>query len=174
MASSSSTARAPLCVASLPGPPPTPTSLMDLPKPWLLQLATCKGLDREEDTLLALFSTCTFFRDAVLRHRTAIASFNVPIAAEDFPAEVERLCAVARRSSNVRLRFEGQGQMEDARPWQPWTETEPHITHLLVCAMAQLEGEQPLACVKEIALQVSTLLACSSCHRSHLPPCASD
>ncbi len=144
-----------LRVASLPGPPPTPTSVLDLPQPWLLKLAACKGLDGQGATLLALFRTCTFFRDAVLRHRTAIASFNVPIAAEDFPAEVERLCAVARRSSNVRLRFEGQGQMEDARPWQPWTETEPCITHLLVCAMAQLEGEQPLACIKEIHLWVS-------------------
>ncbi len=143
-----------LSLASLPGPPPTPTSLMGLPKPWLLQLATCKGLDKQRATLLALFRTCAFFRDAVLRHRTAAIAFNVPIAEDDFPAAVERLCAVARRSSSVQLRFEGQ---EDGggHPEQPWTETEPHITHLLVCAMAQLEGEQPLACVKEIVLDVS-------------------
>ncbi len=152
MTSSSSKA---LRLASLPGPPPTPTSLLDLPQPWLLQLATCKGLDRQRATLLALFRTCAFFHDAVLRHRTAAASFKVPIAEEDFPSEVERLSTVARRSSSVRLRFDGPLDEGDLRPAVDWAATEPHVTHLLVCAMAQLEGERPLACVKEIVLWVS-------------------
>ncbi len=141
-------------IAHLPGPPPTPTSLMDLPKPWLLQLAKSSALDWEADTVLALFRTCAFFRDAVARHRTAEASFHVPIAAEDFPTELQRLCSVAKRSGKMRLVFWGE-ETFDGRPVHRWTDTEPHITHLLVCAMGQLEGERPLACVKEVLISVS-------------------
>ncbi len=168
MASSSSKA---LSLASLPGPPPTPTSLLDLPQPWLLQLVICKGLDRQRASLLAFFRTCTFLRDAVARHRTAAIAFNVPIDAEDFPAEVEWLCTVARRSTRVRLVFEGQQDEDDEGPGHAWTETEPHITHLLVCAMAQLEGEQPLACVKEIDLLVRVQRAARSA--ASAPPATS-
>lgn len=74
-AMTSSTAPAPHAEPS-PGPPPTPTSLMDLPAPWRLQLATSSALDAA--TRLALFRTCTFYRNMVLRHRTAVAKFNVP------------------------------------------------------------------------------------------------
>ncbi len=153
MASSSKALR----LASLPGPPPTPTSLLDLPQPWLLKLVICKGLDGQRATLVALFRTCTFFRDAVLRHRTAETRFLMPIPPQQFPAEVERLCTVARRSSRVRLAIHGYRGAEDDLPIHRWTETEAQITHLLVCAMAQLEGERPLACVKEIKLWVSAL-----------------
>ncbi len=169
MASSSK----PLSLASLRGgPPPTPTSLLDLPQPWLLQLATCSAFDGDSEALLALFQTCTSFRDAVPRHRTTTASFNVPIAEEDFPWEVERLSSVARLSSSVRLVFSGQ-QGEYAGEPPRWRETEPCITHLLVCAMAELEGERPLACVKEIVLWVSELVHSRRhrmCVRAHSCP----
>ncbi len=141
-------------MASLPGPPPTPTSLLDLPQPWLLQLAKYSAFEKDSVTLVALLRSCTFFRDAVLRHHTAAAGFVVPIAAEDFPAQVERLCTVARRSSSVRLKIAGHQGLYHS-PAEDWTATEPHITQLLVCAVAQLGGERPLACVKEIELGVS-------------------
>ncbi len=153
-------------------PPPTPTSLMDLPGSWLLKLATSKRLaptwGDKVKPVLPLFRTCAFFRDTVLQHRTAVAEFRVPIAAERFPAELARLCAVARCCGSVKLSFTGsfweQEQEEDeeddddALVVPPWTHTEPCITHLLVCAMDLLGG--PLACVKEVVLQVSRRRTC--------------
>ncbi len=135
----------------LMAPPPTPASLMGLPASWLLKLATSDVLARcwsaagYVEPAVTLFRTCAFFRDTVLQHRTAVAEFRVPMTAEDFPAELSRLCAVARRSGNVKLAFSGQAG-------EDWTHTEPHITHLLVCAMAELGG--PLTCVKEAQIEV--------------------
>ncbi len=81
----------------------------------------------------------------------------MPIAAEDFPDAVDRLCTAARRSKKIELGFNGP-QLEDDEGMpevENWGETEPHITHLLVCAMAQLGGERPLAGVTGIYLWVS-------------------
>ncbi len=131
-------------------PPPTPASLMGLPASWLLKLATTESLARNDwgdEPAVPLFRTCAFFRDTVLQHRTAVAEFGVPIAAERFPAELARLCTVARRSSYVRLVFMGPYGQQD------WAHAEPHITHVLVCAMAELGG--PLTCVKEVHTKVS-------------------
>ncbi len=128
-------------------PPPTPTSLMDLPAPWKLKLATTESLARNDwgdEPAVTLFRTCVFFRDTVLQHRTTVAAFGVPITTQRFPAELDRLCTVARRSSNVRLQLWSEVD---------WEDTEPHITQLLVCAMAELGG--PLTCVKEVHTQVS-------------------
>ncbi len=47
---------------------------MELPKPWLLQLATSAALHGDRATLLALFRTGTFFRDALAQHRRAPCS----------------------------------------------------------------------------------------------------
>ncbi len=147
---------------SAAGPPPTPTSLLGLPASWLLQLARTSALDNDRTTLLALFRTCTFFRDAVAQRRPSELSFTVPIAAERFQDEVNRLCTLARRSRNIALVV--RGPTDQRRNPAPWNETEPHITHLLVCAMARLGGEQPLAGVKRIVLRVSACLLqrCSS------------
>ncbi len=141
--------------SAAPGPPPTPTSLLGLPKSWLLQLATTSALDGA--TLLALFRTCAFFRDAVAQHRQSHLTLDVPIAEERFQGEVDRLCTLARRSRSIGLRFTGL-QVEDEMgegPPVPWTETEPCITHLLRRAKTQLGGEQPLAGIKSIHLRVS-------------------
>ncbi len=145
-------------------PPPTPTSLMGLPASWLLKLATSESLARRiahdgtvrAEPAVTLFRTCAFFRDTVLQHRTAAANVNVPIA-EDFLADLGRLCTVARRSGNVRLVFSGE----------QWTDTEPDITHLLVCAMAELGG--PLTCVKEVHTRVRSCLALTPCARHTNP-----
>ncbi len=129
-------------------PPPTPASLADLPGPWLLKLAGSDRFKGQNTTLWSLSRTCSLFRDLVLRQRKATARFEVPIAAEDFPRQLQRLCTLARGSRNITLWFnrrQGRG---------PWTETEPHIAHLLLCAMAQLGG-QPLTAVKEIRFFVS-------------------
>ena len=92
-----------------------------------------------------LFRTCTFFRDTVLLNSTAVAMFSVLRFPERFPAELERLCGVARRSSRVCLEFDGHwgrgGWRRSSTTRTCW-------------AMAQLGGEQPLACVKEIKLLV--------------------
>ncbi len=145
-----------LSTRNLMPPPPTPTSLMDLPASWLLKLATHNMPYHEGRTAVSLFPTCAFFRDTVLQHRTAVAEFRVPIAAERFPAELARLCTVARRSSNVKLRFGLRvDDDDDDSSSAPWTRTEPHITHLLVCAMAELGG--PLTCVKKVHTKVSKL-----------------
>ncbi len=141
-------------------PPPTPTSLMGLPASWLLKLATRKTPSEERNSVASLFRTCAFFRDTVLQHRTAVAEFRVPIAAERFPAELARLCVVARLSSNVRLAFSGQAG-------EDWTHAEPHISHLLVCTMAELGG--PLTCVKEVHTLVSLVAEALPCclHGAH-------
>ncbi len=79
----------------------------------------------------------------------------MPIAAEDFPDAVDRLCTAARRSSNIRLEFDApRDEFGFVGHRVHCTETEPLITHLLVCAMAQLGGERPLACVKHVRLKV--------------------
>ncbi len=130
-------------------PPPTPASLMDLPASWLLKLAMRKAPSDERSTMVSLFRTCAFFRDTVLQHHTAEAGVLFPFAAERFPAELAKLCAVARRSSNVKLVFMGPYGQQD------WAHAEPHVTHLLVCAMAELGG--PLACVQAVHTKVSQL-----------------
>ncbi len=136
--------------------PPTPTSLLGLPSSWLLQLATTSALDGDRTTLLALFRTCAFFRDAVAQHRPSTLALSLPVAAEDFQDEVDRLCAVARRGRDIELQV--TGPREDRDP-VPCTETEPRITHLLVRARAQLlGGEQPLVGIKRIHLRVSRWL----------------
>ncbi len=165
---SSTAAAAPAGPAPAP-PAPAPTSLLDLPQAWLLRLATSSAFDRQHGTLVALFRTCTFLRDAVLRHRTASTFFTLPFEPGDWPHEVERLCTVARRSSSVRLEFWGPKPQEDEEGEEDEAveeqrlRAEPHITHLLVCAMAELGGEQPLACIKEIDVWVSdwTRRACA-------------
>ncbi len=156
----------------MPPHPPTPASLADLPGLWLLKLAGSDTFKGDSTTLWRLSRTCSLFRDLVLRQRKATATFSVPITAKAFPRQLRRLCTLARSSSNIRL------ELQDPRggPPAPWSETEPHIAHLLLCAMAQLGG-QPLTAVKEIELHVSAL--CSSAARDHSgddvtrPRCAS-
>ncbi len=131
---------------------PPPQSLMDLDKPWLLKLATCSflyGADRR-----TLFRTCTFFRDAVSQHRRATLSFDpFDTSAEAFPPALDRLCTVLRRSGNVWLEFW-------CRDWPiaEWPATEPHVTHLLVSAMARLGRKEGLLNVNSIAFQVRSSL----------------
>ncbi len=137
-------------------PAPPPSSLADLPGPWLLKLFTA-GLNRYDhrDTRLAVLRACTAFRDLTWRHRPACAHFDLPLAAEAFPREVARLVAVLRRSSDVRLSFWGPSRDDDEeRLPVAWTETEPLITQLLVSAMAELGG-QPLTAISQVALTVS-------------------
>ncbi len=181
--------RTPAPSSSSSGPPATPTSLLGLPGAWLMRLVTCPALtpsssslalrtisfpwqwmdwQPDSDALAPLFRTCTFLRDEVLRLRTAVASFQTPGSAQHFTADVERLCAVARRSSRVRVRFWNWTHDYDNEPMHTWTESEPYITHLLVCAAAQLGGKQPLACVKEMDLHVSQANAAAL-----LPACIS-
>ncbi len=148
--------------------PPTPSSLLGLPDAWLLSLVTCEGLDEDRRQqqparpLVSLFRTCAALRDLVLRHRQAVGKFDVmDDTLQELGGEVDRLCTLARRSGNVKLVFEGprtedddDGDLdEDELPPAEWTHTEPRITHLLVCAMAELGG-QPLTCVKEVRLRV--------------------
>ncbi len=128
-------------------PPPTPASLADLPKPWLLKLAGADSFNRDSITLWDLSRTCSLFRDLVLRERKATAWFKAPV--EDCPRQLGTLCTLARHSQHIKLAFRG--------PPEPlsWTETEPHVAHLLLCTMAQLGG-QPLTAVKEIEFWVSS------------------
>ncbi len=132
---------------------PTPTSLMGLPKPWLMDLATGDHVriytSKERVTLLR---TCKFFFDAILRRRRAWHKVQVSIAAEDFNAELDKLCTLARRSGNVALTFHGIPEHASS-PTTEWTETEPHITHLLVSAQTQLGGK-PLTCIKWLRVEV--------------------
>ncbi len=152
-------------------PPPAPSSLLGLPGPWLLSLVTCKSLDAKQlpSHLLSLFRTCKSFRDMVLRHRKAVGKFNVAVVLEDLAGEVDRLCTLARRSSNVKLVVEGPEADDPDEEWDheykppaDWPETEPHITHLLACAASDL-GARSLACIKEVHLEVSA--ACSHLER---------
>ncbi len=129
-------------------PPPTPASLVDLPGPWLLKLAGSDSFKGDSFTLWRLYRSCTLFRDLVLQQRQATAAFHVPIAAEDFPQQLRRLTTLARHSRDIKLEFSGP------QHFRPWTETEPHIAHLLLCAVAQLGG-QPLTGVKELVFEVS-------------------
>ncbi len=141
--------------------PPTPASLADLPKPWLLRLAGADSFNGQSATLWALSRSCSLFRDLVLRQRKATASFNVPITPQVFPQQLRRLCTLARSSNHVKLAFNGRDGAT------AWTDTEPQVAHLLLCAMAQLGG-QPLTAVKEIQLDVSGMHLASGCTRFSL------
>ncbi len=72
-------------------PPPTPTSLVDLPGPWLLKLVGSDRFNGDSTTLWRLSCSCSLFRDLVLRQRKASARFYLPISAEHFPRELRRL-----------------------------------------------------------------------------------
>ncbi len=128
--------------------PPTPASLADLPKTWLLKLAGSDSFKMDNESLWRLSRSCSLFRDLVLRQRKATASFNVPITPQAFARHLQRLCTLARSSNHVKLAFNGRDGAT------AWTDTEPQVAHLLLCAMAQLGG-QPLTAVKEVGLWVS-------------------
>ncbi len=137
-----------------------------LPNLWLHKLGahvSAQPLEDSVDTparraMMAVFRTCTACRDVVLLSRQASVYVPLPIRAEEWPALLQRLCTVLRRSRNVRLLVEGahsrsgQGH-DDGLDLKTWTQTEPYIIHLLLCVRSKL-GAVALEGIKAVVLGV--------------------
>ncbi len=146
-------------------PPPTPTTLLGLPGPWLAGLVACGQLDGDGSALLSLFRTCTYLRDEVLRLRAAAAAFNVPVTQQQqhqqrLRGDLRCLSLLARHCRDISLTFEGpleedQGDDEPDPP-VPWTRTEPAIRRLVDGVVAEV-GSNALANVKKVQLKVGPL-----------------
>ncbi len=124
-----------------------------LPNLWLHKLATHVSTLLEQgdargsthSTVMAVFRTCTTCRDAVILSRQATVYVSVPILAEDWPDMLQSMCEVLRRSRNVKLVIV-RGQHEDMLDW---TQTEPHIIHMLLCVRRKL-GPTALTRIKAV------------------------
>ncbi len=148
------------------GSNPTAIEPASLPNLWLHKLGVHVSAELRDDashrTLLAVFRTCTACRDAVLLSRRAYLHVTVHIRAEDWPAVLRRVCTALRRSRNVKLVLEGphyccwHGPAGTRLP--DWTQTEPYIIHLLLCARRKL-GSAALEGIKEVVLDVSWICA---------------